>query len=55
MLGWHETKHIIFTIGMPETEITFSIQKSREGGYEARAVGHSIFTQAESVDKLTAR
>jgi len=53
MLGWHErTKHIMLIRGMPETEITFSVHKSPEGGYEARAVGHSIFTRAESVDKL---
>jgi len=30
---------------MSETEIIFSVQKSPEGGYEARAVGHSIFAQ----------
>ncbi|SRR5713101_7749712 len=37
---------------MPETEIIFSVQKSPEGGYEARAVGHSIFTQADTMDEL---
>jgi len=37
---------------MPETEIIFSVQKSLEGGYEARAVGHSIFTQADTMDEL---
>lgn len=37
---------------MPETEIIFSVQESPEGGYEARAVGHSIFTQAETMDEL---
>jgi hypothetical protein len=39
---------------MTETEITFRFQESPEGGYEARAVGHSIFTQAEALDQLTA-
>jgi len=28
---------------MPETEIIFSVQQSPEGGYEARALGYSIF------------
>ena len=37
---------------MRETEIAFSVQESREGGYEARAVGHAIFTQADSMEEL---
>jgi hypothetical protein len=37
---------------MQETEIIFSVQKSREGGYEARAHGYSIFTQADTMDQL---
>jgi hypothetical protein len=37
---------------MPETEIIFSVQESPEGGYEARALGYSIFTQADSMDAL---
>ena len=37
---------------MPETEIIFSIQESPEGGYEARALGYSIFTQADTMDEL---
>jgi hypothetical protein len=37
---------------MPETEIIFSIQESPEGGYEARALGHSIFTQANTMEEL---
>lgn len=39
---------------MAESEIIFSIQESPEGGYEARALGHSIFTQADSLDRLKA-
>jgi hypothetical protein len=34
------------------SEIIFVVQESPEGGYEARALGHSIFTQAETVDAL---
>ncbi|PYV61210.1 MAG: 2-oxoisovalerate dehydrogenase [Acidobacteria bacterium] len=37
---------------MPDTEIIFSVQESPEGGYEARALGYSIFTQAETMDEL---
>jgi hypothetical protein len=37
---------------MAETEIIFSVQESPEGGYEARALGHDIFTEAESMQEL---
>ncbi len=37
---------------MPDTEIIFSVQESPEGGYEARALGYSIFTQADTLDEL---
>jgi hypothetical protein len=37
---------------MSETEIIFSVQESVEGGYEARALGHDIFTQAENMEEL---
>ncbi len=37
---------------MSETEIIFSVQESPEGGYEARALGHSIFTQADTMEAL---
>jgi hypothetical protein len=37
---------------MPETEIIFSVQESPDGGYEARSLGHSIFTQADTMDQL---
>jgi hypothetical protein len=39
---------------MSATEILFSFQKSPEGGYEARAIGYSIFTQGETMDGLRA-
>jgi hypothetical protein len=35
-----------------DTEIIFTVEESPEGGYEARAVGHAIFTQAESLSEL---
>lgn len=37
-----------------DTEIIFTVSESPEGGFEARAVGHSIYTQAESYDDLRA-
>jgi hypothetical protein len=37
---------------MVESEIIFSVRESPEGGYEARALGYPIFTQAESMDEL---
>jgi len=33
-------------------EIIFVVEDSPEGGYEARALGHSIFTQADSLEEL---
>jgi hypothetical protein len=37
---------------MPPTEIIFSIEESPEGGFQARALGFSIFTEADSLDEL---
>lgn len=34
------------------TEIIFLVEESLEGGYEARALGHSIFTEADTIDDL---
>ena len=34
------------------SEIIFVVQESPEGGYEARALGHSIFTEADSLEEL---
>jgi len=39
---------------MPQSEIIFSVQESPEGGFEARALGFSIFTQADSLVELKA-
>jgi len=35
-----------------DNEIIFIIEESLEGGYEARAVGHSIFTEGDTVEEL---
>ncbi|WAC04099.1 MAG: hypothetical protein OS112_06405 [Methanoregula sp.] len=34
------------------TEIIFIVEESPEGGYEARSLNHSIFTQADTFEKL---
>jgi hypothetical protein len=33
-------------------EIIFIIEESSEGGYEARSLGYSIFTEADSISEL---
>ena len=37
---------------MAESEIIFAVQESPEGGYEAKALGYSIYTQADTLDEL---
>lgn len=39
---------------MPQSEVIFSIQESPEGGFQARALGFSIFTEADSLEELKA-
>jgi hypothetical protein len=33
-------------------EIIFSVEQAVEGGFVARALGHSIFTEADSLEEL---
>jgi len=35
-----------------EEEIIFLVKESPEGGYEARALGYSIFTEADTFEEL---
>ena len=37
---------------MGMSELIFLIEEAQEGGYTARALGVSIFTQAEDIDEL---
>lgn len=37
---------------MAQKEIIFLVEESPEGGYEARALGHSIYTEADDFDEL---
>ena len=34
------------------TEILFTVEEAPEGGFTSRAVGHSIFTEAYTLDEL---
>ena len=35
-----------------EKEVVFLVEESMDGGYEARALGHPIFTEAESLEEI---
>lgn len=37
---------------MADCEIIFTVQESPEGGYEAKGLGYSIYTQADTLDNL---
>ena len=36
------------------SELMFLVEEAREGGYSARALGQSIFTEADTLDELRA-
>lgn len=35
-----------------DSEIIFSVEESPDGGFEARALGHSIFTAGDAAEEL---
>ncbi len=37
---------------MTEREIIFMVEESPEGGYEAHALGHAVFTEADTYEEL---
>ena len=39
---------------MPPTEIIFDVSEAPDGGYDARALGHAIFTQGDDWEELKA-
>jgi hypothetical protein len=39
-------------LSMSQSEIIFEVQESLEGGFEAKALSHSIYTEAETLDEL---
>ena len=45
--GWYGT-----IMSMSSGEITFAVEEAAEGGYVARALGHDIFTEADTIDTL---
>ena len=40
---------------MNRNEIIFKVTEAPEGGYDARALGHGVFTQGEDWDDLKGR
>jgi len=42
-------------VAAPATEILFLVEEDPEGGYTARSLGESIFTQAETLAELRER
>jgi len=40
---------------MKETEVIFIVEESNEGGFEAKALGHSIFTDADDLESLKSK
>lgn len=45
--------NLLLTFGMKTTtEVIFLVEESSEGGYEARAIGESIFTEGEDLVEL---
>ena len=39
-------------MSMRPSEIIFAVEEAPEGGLVARALGHSIFTEADDLDRL---
>ena len=37
---------------MTASEIIFEVEESPDGGFEAHALGHAIFTQGETMEEL---
>ncbi|MBI4240216.1 MAG: 2-oxoisovalerate dehydrogenase [Candidatus Rokubacteria bacterium] len=37
---------------MAQSEIIFAVEESPEGGYEAKALGYSIYTHADTLEEL---
>lgn len=45
------TREILLSV-MADQEIIFTVEDAPEGGYTARALGHAIFTQGETLEEL---
>jgi len=44
----------VLSVAEAMTEVVFLVEEAPEGGFTARAVGESIFTEADSLDALRA-
>lgn len=47
-----DAAHESYAAPMADAEIVFTVSESPEGGYEARALGHSIYTEADTLEEL---
>jgi hypothetical protein len=52
MVKYKQSFNMDEQLAMASSEIIFEVLESPEGGYEARALGYSIFTQAETAEEL---
>ena len=52
MLLWLRRICLIQEIAGREKEIIFSVEEAPEGGYQAKALGFSIFTEADNFEDL---
>lgn len=48
MFGYNSVRKL----PLADKEIIFLVEESPEGGYEARALGYSIFTEGETLEDL---
>jgi|SRR5271155_3403125 len=53
--GYFSLSRLALRLGYPDDmELIFEIRDAEEGGYCARALGHAIFTEAETWEELRA-
>lgn len=44
--------HESYAAPVADVEIVFSVSESPDGGFDAKALGHSIFTEADTLEEL---
>ena len=49
---WYNISIFLFERGMNMSELYFEIREAEEGGYIARALGQSIFTEADTYEEI---
>ena len=45
----------VLQVSATDKEVIFLVEESPEGGYQARALGHAIFTEADTFEALRTR